>query len=69
MDSSAYMKEKFWVHHSTIGNKNILVNGSGRGIGRGIELHSANLGAQVVNNFFRNRKPAEQTAADIRELG
>ena len=50
-------------------NKIVLVTGSGRGIGRGIALHFANLGAHVVINFFRNRKPAEQTAAEIRKLG
>ena len=50
-------------------NKIVLVTGSGRGIGRGIALHFANLGAHVVINFFRNRKPAEQTAAEIRNLG
>lgn len=32
-------------------------------------MHFANLGAHVVIDFFRNRKPAEQTAAEIRELG
>jgi len=55
--------------HHPFENKIVLVTGSGRGIGRGIALHFANLGAQVVINFIRNRKPAEQTAAEIRELG
>ena len=50
-------------------NKFVLVTGSGRGIGRGIALHFARQGADVVVNFFRNRKPAEETAAEIEKLG
>jgi len=46
-----------------------LVTGSGRGIGRAIAIHFADLGADVVINFYRNRAPAEQTAADIRQRG
>src|SRR5512139_3482413 len=46
-----------------------LVTGSGRGIGREIALHFARNGADVVVNFFRNRPPAEQTAAEIRQVG
>jgi enoyl-[acyl-carrier protein] reductase III len=34
-----------------------------------IALRFAELGAQLIVDFFRNRKPAEQTAADIRTLG
>ena len=49
--------------------KTALVTGSGRGIGRAIALHLARNGADVVVNFFRNRKPAEQTAAEIEALG
>lgn len=50
-------------------DKIILITGSGRGIGRAIALHFASLGAQVIINFFRNRKPAEQTAAVVRAIG
>ena len=47
----------------------VLITGSGRGIGRATALHFARSGANVVVNFFRNRKPAEATAAEIEELG
>jgi enoyl-[acyl-carrier protein] reductase III len=50
-------------------NKIVLVTGSGRGIGRVIALHFARLGADVVVNFFRNRAPADSTAAEVRALG
>ncbi|MDX1614828.1 MAG: enoyl-[acyl-carrier-protein] reductase FabL [Candidatus Promineifilaceae bacterium] len=50
-------------------NKVALVTGSGRGIGREIAVKLAGEGAHVVVNFFRNREPAEETAAQIRELG
>lgn len=50
-------------------NKVVLVTGSGRGIGREIALQFAREGADVVVNFFRNRAPAEQTAAEIEALG
>lgn len=46
-----------------------LITGSGRGIGRGIALELARQGADIVVNFFRNRKPAEETAAEIESLG
>jgi enoyl-[acyl-carrier protein] reductase III len=49
--------------------KTALVTGSGRGIGRAIALYFARNGADVVVNFFRNRPPAEQTAAEIEKLG
>lgn len=50
-------------------NQIVLVTGSGRGIGRATALHFARLGANVAVNFFRNRQPAEATAADIKALG
>jgi enoyl-[acyl-carrier protein] reductase III len=46
-----------------------LITGSGRGIGREIAYYFAELGADIIVNFFRNRKPAEDTAKHIRELG
>ena len=46
-----------------------LITGSGRGIGRAIALHFAQRGADIVVNFFRNRQPAEETAAEVTKLG
>jgi enoyl-[acyl-carrier protein] reductase III len=46
-----------------------LVTGSGRGIGRAIALYFAQNGADVIVNFFRNRPPAEEIAAEIQALG
>ena len=53
----------------TFAGKTALITGSGRGIGRTIALHFARQGADVVVNFFRNRAPAEETAAEIEKLG
>jgi enoyl-[acyl-carrier protein] reductase III len=53
----------------SFGNKIVLVSGSGRGIGATIAQHFASLGADVVVNYFRNRQPAEETAASIRKMG
>jgi len=53
----------------TFEGKIVLVTGSGRGIGRAIAIHFALLGADIIVNFFRNRAPAEKTAAAICDLG
>jgi enoyl-[acyl-carrier protein] reductase III len=50
-------------------DKVALVTGSGRGIGKTIALRFASEGADVLLNYFRNRESAEQTAAEVRELG
>jgi len=57
------------MSESTFENKIALVTGSGRGIGRAIALELARRGADVVINFFRNREPAEATAAEVEMLG
>lgn len=49
--------------------KNVLVTGSGRGIGQAIALHFATLGADLVINYFRHRVSAEETAAKIQSKG
>jgi len=46
-----------------------LVTGSGRGIGRAIALHLAQLGADLVINYHRNEAPANEVAEQIRALG
>ncbi len=58
------------MHHSDrFRGKIALVTGSGRGIGKSIALRLAAEGADVAVNYFRNRQPAEDTAAAIQDLG
>ena len=52
-----------------LNNKLALVTGSGRGIGRAIAIKLAQLGANVIINFSRNRSQAEETANTISQLG
>jgi enoyl-[acyl-carrier protein] reductase III len=49
--------------------KRALVTGSSRGIGRAIALSLADLTVDVAINYLRNRKRAEQTAAEIESRG
>jgi enoyl-[acyl-carrier protein] reductase III len=56
-------------HSDRFAGKIVLVTGSGRGIGRVIALRFAAEGADVAINYFRNREPAEATAADVRAMG
>jgi enoyl-[acyl-carrier protein] reductase III len=50
-------------------DKIALVTGSGRGIGRAIALHLADLGANLVINFHRNEAPAQEVAELVRKKG
>ncbi|NOZ70519.1 MAG: SDR family oxidoreductase [Chloroflexi bacterium] len=52
-----------------LAGKTAVVTGSGRGIGRAIALELGQRGANVAVNYFRNRGPAEETAALIQEAG
>ena len=50
--------------------KSVLVTGGSRGIGKGIALRFAELGAaRVAVSYLRNDRAAEETADDIRALG
>jgi 3-oxoacyl-[acyl-carrier protein] reductase len=46
-----------------------LVTGGGTGTGKSVALGLAKLGVNVVVNYSRSRDEAEQTAAEIREIG
>ncbi len=46
-----------------------LITGSGRGIGRAIALKLASEGADIAVNYFRNRKPAEETMRMVQAIG
>ena len=46
-----------------------LVTGSGRGIGKAIAIKLANLGADIIVNYSRNRAQAEETSSIIQGLG
>jgi enoyl-[acyl-carrier protein] reductase III len=50
-------------------DKIALVTGGSRGIGRAITMKLAGEGATVIINYFRNRKAAEQTMADVKNMG
>jgi enoyl-[acyl-carrier protein] reductase III len=50
--------------------KSVLVTGGSRGIGKGIALRFADLGAaRVAISYLRNDRAAEETAAELRERG
>ncbi len=49
--------------------KTAVITGSGRGIGSAIAVELARMGANVAINFFRNRAPAEATAAEAEAAG
>ena len=49
-------------------NKNILITGSSRGIGRACALQFAKEGANVVLNYRKRREEAEDLVAQITAL-
>ncbi|MBS5538524.1 MAG: 3-oxoacyl-[acyl-carrier-protein] reductase [Eisenbergiella sp.] len=49
--------------------KTALVTGAGRGIGKQIALTLASQGADVIVNYRGSREQAEETAAQIRDMG
>jgi enoyl-[acyl-carrier protein] reductase III len=54
----------------TFEGKTVLVTGGTRGIGKGIALRFAELGAaRVAVSYFRNDRAAEETAEELRALG
>lgn len=49
--------------------KNALITGSSRGIGRGIALKMAEMGAKVAIHYYQNEAAANDTLAKVRALG
>ena len=53
----------------TLKGKHALVTGGSRGIGRGIALKLAELGAQVAVGYYRNETAAQETVEGVRKRG
>ncbi|MBI1877003.1 MAG: SDR family oxidoreductase [Chloroflexi bacterium] len=49
--------------------KHALITGSSRGIGRGIALKLAEMGARVAIHYYQNEAAAHETLAQVRQLG
>jgi len=49
--------------------KNTVITGASRGIGRGIALAFAREGARVIVNYYQSREQAEQVVAEIGAAG
>jgi len=52
-----------------LSGKNAIVTGASRGIGRGIALALAKEGVNVVVNYYKHQKEAEDTVAEIKKNG
>ena len=53
----------------SLNEKHALITGSSRGIGRGIALKLAESGAKVAIHYYQNEAAANDTLAQVRELG
>jgi len=53
----------------SLSGKTALVTGASRGIGRGIALSLAKVGADVAVNYHSNKEEAEKVVAEISQLG
>ena len=49
--------------------KVVVITGGSRGIGKSISLAFAREGADIIINFLRNQKAADETAEEIRKFG
>lgn len=52
-----------------LANKNALITGASRGIGRAIALELAAAGANILINYVRDEDSAKKTASDLEKLG
>ena len=50
-------------------NKNVIITGGSRGIGRGCAMELANAGANVAINYHSNAEAANEVVAEIKKLG
>jgi glucose 1-dehydrogenase len=63
-----FILRKYAMHYQ-FPNKNALVTGSSKGIGRSVAIALAKGGANVAINASSSRKEAEEVASEIRSLG